>query len=243
MRPRCLVLAAVAQLALTAATSRAAEPDTAPPQAPLELVRRVSVAYAQEMRGIVGLRTRTELTIDGPMYHRKTPSRPWYVYDNGALVRSSEKPDARRPLVHDALRLTYLPEYHFAFTDCVDCEAGDVAVAYDSVQHDAYHAHGYFVIDAVSERVLRTVEIPYELPFPTRDGRLEVTWGTAGKQWLPVSVAGTFTGKVGPFSGVAHYTQQLSPYERYPGIDTAVDALTAETGATPAPQFASPQPG
>ncbi len=242
MRFQCLVLAAVAQLAPAASAPEPAQPQTAADAKPEALVRRVSLAYAEEMRGIVGLRTRTELTVDGPMYHRQLPSAPWYVYDDGALVSSSEAPDARRPLVRDALRPGFLSEYHFGFAPCSECAAGDIAVAYDSPQHDTFHAHGYFVIETATERVLRSVEIPYELPWPTRDGRLEVTWGVAGKSWLPVSVAGTFSGKVGPFRGTARYTQQLSPYEHYPRLGAAVEALTAATGATPAPDFASPSP-
>ncbi len=195
------------------------------------------------MHGVVGLRTHTDLTIDGPMYHRHTPSSPWYVYSDGALVSSSEQRDARRPLVRDALFPTYLPEYRFAFAPCDGCTPGEVEVAYDSAEHDAYHAHGFFVIDTASERVRRSVEIPYALPWPTHDGRLEVTWGeTSEKEWLPLNIAGTFAGKLGPFAGVAHFTQRLSPYERYPHVQAAVDALTASTGATPAPAPPMPQP-
>jgi hypothetical protein len=219
--------------------ARAAEPGAAAP----DLVRRVSAAYAVVMHGVIGLRTHTDLTIDGPMYHRHLLSTPWYVYNDGELVRSSEQQDARRPLVRDALFPSYLPEYRFAFTACTSCAPGEVEVAYESPEHDAFHAHGYFIIDTASERVRRSVEIPYELPWPTHDGRLETIWGeTAAKEWLPRSIVGTFAGKLGPFNGVAHFTQELSPYERYASVQTAVDALTAETGATPAPEPPVPQP-
>ena len=240
-RTRFRSLGAIVALAATVAgadRARASELDEAQ-----VLVRRVSAAYAVTMRGVVGLRTRSDLTIDGPMYHRHTPSTPWYVYNDGALVSSSEQRDARRPLVRDALSPEYLSEYHFSFAECSGCAVGEVEVAYDSAQRDTFHAHGYFVIDAASERVQRSVEIPYELPWPTRDGRLQVTWGeTAEKEWLPLTIAGTFAGKLGPFAGVAHFTQRLSPYERFPHVQAAVDALTASTGATPAPAPPVPQP-
>ena len=122
------------------------------------------------------------------------------------------------------------------YTDCTGCAPDEIAVAYDSAEHDEYHAHGYFVIDTANERVRRSVEIPYELPWPSRDGRLVVTWGPSGNDWLPAKIYGTFSGKVGPFSGTAHYTQILTPYERFADLDAAVTALTAQTGATPAPE-------
>jgi hypothetical protein len=238
MKSRYSLLGVAAVVATLAGAARAAEPDAAPAPAPdpAALVQRVSAAYALEMRGVVGLRTQTELTIDGPMFHKRTPSSPWYVYADGDLVRSSEAPDARRPLVRDALRPENLSEYAFTFDECSGCAASEVEVAYTSARHDAYHAHGYFIIDTASERVDRSVEIPYQLPWPTRDGRIEVTWGNANAtEWLPLTIADTFVGKLGPFSGTAHYVQRLSPYERFPGVNSAVDTLTAQTGATPAP--------
>lgn len=200
------------------------------------LVARVSAAYAYSMRGVVAVHTRTDLTVDGPMLHEHTPSSPWYVYADEQLVSSSEPPDPRRPLVRDAMRPLYLPEYRYAFADCTGCSPGEIEIAYESPEHDAYHAHGWFVIATASERVQRSVEIPYRLAWPTHDGRLEVTWGaTAANEWLPLRVAGTFVGKMGPFTGTAHYTQMLFRYERYARVEAAVAALTTETGATPAP--------
>ena len=87
------------------------------------------------------------MTIDGPMFHKHTPSAPWYVYDDEELVRTSEMPDPRRPLVHDALRPLYLPEYRYAYAECAGCAPGEVEIAYESPQRDAYHAHGWFVIE------------------------------------------------------------------------------------------------
>ncbi len=210
------------------------------------VVQRIADRYASESKGTIAVRSHDVLSVDAPMNRRTTASDEWYVLSDGELRASSEKQDARRPLVHDPVRSTWLAEYRYDFAPCDACAPGQLAIAYSSRTADAYHAHGTLVVDASAERVVRNTEIPYALPWPTKHGVIAITWAQASIGWFPSEIDGVFDGKVGPFSGTAHFSQRLAPYARFPSDDAAIAALAAATGkaaqtvVSPAP--ASPRP-
>jgi len=194
-----------------------------------DVIGRVVDAYALESHGVIGVRSRSILRIDAPMNHRSTETRAWYVYDDGSLVATSDAPDPRRPPVHDPLRPKFRSEYRFRAEACPDCAAGTVAVGYASPTHDEVHAYGTIVVETSSFHVVRVTQTPYAFTWPTRDGTIVVTWGAADTGWVPTQIAGSFSGRVGPFSGVAHYDQTLGPYARFATADAAVTALVSAT--------------
>ncbi len=194
-----------------------------------EIIGHVVHHYSAESKGVVGVRSRSVLRIDAPMNHRKTSTTNWYVYKDGNLVATSEAPDPRRPPLHDPLRSRYHGEYRFKPESCADCPAGAVAIGYSSPTHDEVHAHGTMIVDVGSAHVLHASEVPYAFPRPTHDGKLAITWGRADIGWFPTQVSGEFSGRVGPFSGVAHYDQMFAPYARYASANAAVSTLVART--------------
>ncbi len=214
-----------AQTSLSLASTR----DYAPATNVDEIIGRVVHGYAAESKGVVGVRSRSMLRVDAPMNHRKTSTTNWYVYDDGRLVATSEAPDPRRPPLHDPLRSRHRGEYRFKPESCADCPAGAVAIGYSSPTHDEVHAHGTMIVDVRSAHVLHASEVPYAFPRPTHDGKLAITWGKAEIGWFPTHVSGEFSGRVGPFSGVAHYDQMFAPYARYASADAAVSTLVAQT--------------
>ncbi len=222
-----LASAANAQTAATAAPAATTGGDGAATAD--DVIGRAIDAYALESRGVVGVRSRSILRVDAPMNHRSTETRAWYVYSDGTLVATSDAPDPRRPPVHDPLRPKFRPEYRFRGEACSDCAAGTVAIGYSSATHDEVHAHGTIVVDTSTYHVLRVTQTPYAFTWPTRDGTIVMTWGASDTGWVPTQIAGRFSGRVGPFSGVAHYEQTLGPYERFATADAAVASLESAT--------------
>lgn len=201
------------------------------------LMRRVARAYADATRGTIGVRSTSLLTIEAPFFHRRIADNAWFVFADGTLARSSTPPDPRRPQVHDPYDVRYLAEYRFRFAPCPSCRAGDVAVAYESPSRDAAHATGTLVIDAATARVAHDTERPYKLPWPTREGALEATWGAAADGWFPQAIAGEFVGRIGPFVGHARYAQTLFAYARFASVEAAATSLGARPQAV-APEHA-----
>lgn len=195
------------------------------------LMRRVALAYADATRGTIGVRSTSLLTIEAPLFHRRIADDGWFVFADGSLARSSTPPDPRRPQLHDPYDARYLAEYRFRFVGCAGCRAGDVAVAYESPSRDAAHATGTLVIESATAHVVHDTERPYKLPWPTRDGALEATWGAAADGWFPQTIAGDFVGRIGPFVGHARYAQTLSAYARFPNVDDAASSLGARPQA------------
>ncbi len=234
MTGRALLAGIAAASGLAIACAVAATPASVPSPGPTAaadlLMQRIAERYADESRGTIAVRSHSVLIVDAPMNRRTTTADEWYVTNDGDLRASSEKQDARRPLVHDPVRSPWLAEYQYEIVPCDGCTPGELAIGYTSRSADAYHAHGTLIVDPTAERVVRNTETPYALPWPTRHGVIQITWGQAAIGWFPVAMDGVFDGKVGPFGGTAHFTQRLAPYTRYPRDDAAIAALAAETG-------------
>jgi hypothetical protein len=209
------------------------------------IMRLVAANYAIEVLGVVGVRSHKELTISGPMLQRHTSDDAWYVFQNGALVASSHKADPRQPPLREPYRSEFLGEYSFHLTGKPPRESGTTSIAFESLTHDAVHAHGTLVVDDATGHIMTFTETPYAFVWPTKSGQFDVAWGGSGSDWYPQHIDGAFMGSVGPFVGHAQYVETLSSYEHYSNVDTATSALMRATGEpsvdldTPAPQ---PQP-
>jgi hypothetical protein len=126
--------------------------------------------------------------------------------------------------LHDPYRSEYLSEYRYAIGSCPACSGDDVAIVFESPTHDTAHARGTLIVERATGRIISSDETPYKLPWPTNDGRLEATWGSVAGRWLPVTITGTFVGRIGPFVGHASYSQTLS-FAGYRSLDDATTAL------------------
>jgi|GEM_PF-1846712 len=195
------------------------------------LMGRVAAVYARATRGTIGVRSSSVLTIEAPLFHKRIARDSWFVFADGVLVRSDTPLDPRRPPLHDPYDPRYVGEYRFTFAPCPACAPGAVAVTYDARAHDRAHASGTLTVDEATARIVRDTERPYALPWPTREGALEATWGGDETGWFPLTIAGDFVGRIGPFTGRAHYAQTLSHYARFADAEAAVAALDGRAGA------------
>ncbi len=190
------------------------------------LVAHVARTYAEATRGVLAVRSTSDLRIDAPVFRKRIHDDSWFVFRDGTLAESSKPEDPRRPQLHEPYREIYLAEYHFAYAPCVACANETVAIAFDSPLHDTAHAHGILTVDVASGRIVASSETPYRLPWPTTGGSLDATWGEVAGGWFPIAITGEFVGRIGPFVGHAHYRQALSSYERYATLDAAARSLT-----------------
>jgi hypothetical protein len=224
-------LAVVVATTLHVSPADAAADDGTPANAS-QLMQRVAATYAESTRGVVGVHSTSLLRIDAPIVGRKIANDGWFVFVDGVLAKSSQTRDPRQPPLRDPFRAAYLADYTFTYAPCPDCASGDVAVAFTSRFRDVEHASGRIVVDPVTARIVSETEKPYKLPWPTQDGALVATWGSAGGGWYPLAISGTFIGRIGPFVGHAYYTQSLTAYERFANVDNAANTLATEASKT-----------
>jgi hypothetical protein len=194
------------------------------------LIANVARVYAASTRGVLGVRSTSDLRIVAPVFRRNVHDAAWFVFDNGTLAESSKAPDPRQPPLHDPYREAYLAEYRYALAPCTSCAPNEVSIRFEGIAHDVAHAYGSLVVDRTTNRIVASSETPYKLPWPTRSGSLNAMWGSVAGTWLPVGIHGEFVGRIGPFVGHADYRQDLSDYGRYA---TVADAVRALQGAAP----------
>jgi len=192
-----------------------------------QLMQRVANTYAESTRGILGVRSQSLLVIKAPVFGRKIRNDGWFVFENGTLSKSNQTRDPRQPPLRDPFRKEYLSDYSFSFAACTDCAPGAVAVAFSSRFKDVEHASGTIVVDPATALIITETEKPYKLPWPTQDGALVATWGSAGGGWFPKTISGSFVGRIGPFVGHAYYAQTLTAYSRFPDVDDAAKSLAS----------------
>jgi hypothetical protein len=190
------------------------------------LIARVASTYAYATRGVLGARSISSLTIAAPVFRKTIRDDTWFVFADGNLVQSGKPPDPRQPPLHDPYRAEYLGEYRYAVAACAACTKDDVDIAFESPSHDVAHARGDLIVDRATGRIISSRETPYKLPWPTKDGYLDATWGSVAGRWLPVAISGTFEGRIGPFIGHASYSQTLT-FADYRTLDDAAKALGA----------------
>jgi hypothetical protein len=237
-RPRSAALVASALLALAVPSAHPSDASTLRngtlAQTDVDaLILRVASTYADATRGILGAHSVSDLTIAAPVFRKTIHDDTWFVFDDGKLVRSAKAPDPRQPPLHDPYRSEYLGEYRYAFAPCAACNANDVEIAFASPQHDTAHARGDLIVERDTGRIVSSDETPYKLPWPTKDGQLDATWGAVAGRWLPRTISGDFVGRIGPFIGHATYSQTLS-FSDYPSLDDATKALGGTgTGRVP----------
>jgi hypothetical protein len=189
------------------------------------LIANVARTFADSTRGVVGVRSTSDLRIVAPIFRKNIHDDAWFIFRNGMLAQSSKAPDPRQPPLHDPYREAYLGEYRYALTPCISCTPNEVAIRFESTAHDVAHAYGSLIVDRRTDRIISSTETPYKLPWPTRSGSLDATWGFVAGTWLPIGIRGTFVGRVGPFVGHAEYRQELLDYGRYATVTDAVRAL------------------
>jgi hypothetical protein len=193
-----------------------------------KLIANVARTYADSTRGVLAVRSTSDLQIIAPVFRKNIHADAWFVFRDGTFAQGSEPPDPRQPPVHEPYREAYLGEYTYALTPCRSCKPDEVAIHFEGIAHDVAHAFGQLVVNRTSGRIVASSETPYKLPWPTRSGSLDATWGDVEGTWLPIGVRGAFVGRIGPFIGHAEYRQALSEYRRYDTVDDAVRALKTE---------------
>jgi hypothetical protein len=216
-------------LFLGSARAFAASADRASTDEAATLIANVARTYADSTRGVFAVRSTSDLQIIAPVFRKNIHADAWFVFRDGTFAQGSEAPDPRQPQVHEPYREAYLGEYIYALAPCRSCTSSEVAIRFEAREHDVTHAFGQLVVDRTSGRIVTSSETPYKLPWPTRSGTLDATWGDVADTWLPIGVHGTFVGRIGPFVGHADYRQALSAYERYATVGDAVRALQAGT--------------
>jgi hypothetical protein len=219
------VALAVVLLASTSARPRAVLAAPAVSDDAATLMANVARIYADSTRGVLGVRSTSDLRIVAPVFRRDIRDAAWFVFDNGTLAQSSKAPDPRQPPLHDPYREAYLAEYRYALAPCTSCAPNEITIRFEGVAHDVAHAYGSLVVDRTTNRIVASSETPYKLPWPTRSGSLDATWGPVAGTWLPIGIRGEFVGRIGPFVGHAHYRQELSDYGRFATVGDAVRAL------------------
>ncbi len=229
-----LAVLALLRLAVTPVTaqpvsSQTALPDGTSHDAAATLIANVARAFDDSTRGVLGVRSTSELRIVAPVFRRVIHDDAWFVFADGTLAQSSKAPDPRQPPIHDPYREAYLGEYRYALAPCRACAPNEVAIRFDGIAHDVAHAYGSLVVDRTTDRIVASTETPYKLPWPTRSGSLDATWGYAAGAWLPIGIRGRFVGRIGPFVGHAEYRQDLSYFGRYVSVADAVRALKGDT--------------
>ncbi len=192
------------------------------------LIANVAHTYADSTRGVLAVRSTSDLEIIAPVFRKNIHDEAWFVFRDGTFVQGSEPPDPRQPLVHEPYREAYLGEYRYALAACRSCTPNESAIHFEGIGHDMAHAFGLLVVDRTTGRIVASSETPYKLPWPTRGGSLDATWGDVAGTWLPIGVRGRFVGRIGPFIGHAVYRQDLSDYRRYATVADAVRALKSE---------------
>ena len=189
-------------------------------------MQRVDAVYARETQGVIAFRSHSSLRSSARIVQPDRVGDAHIVLLDGRVARirgaAANDPAATESAAHQPYDGRYGSEYRLSPAPCADCTAGTVAIAYDALSHDALHAHGIVVIDTGTARVVRTTTIPYVVPAPARSGSLATTWGPTPAGWLPLSTTGTFSGRVGPFSGHATLTQTFDEYIRYANLAAAL---------------------
>ncbi len=190
-----------------------------------KLIEIVARTYADATHGVLAVRSTSDLEIIAPVFRKNIHADAWFVFRDGNFAQGSEPPDPRQPPLHEPYRDAYLGEYTYSLAPCRSCSPNEVAIHFTGIAHDVAHAFGSLVVDRTTGRIVSSSETPYKLPWPTRSGSLDATWGDVAGTWLPTGVRGSFIGRIGPFVGHAEYRQGLSGYRRYDTVDDAVNAL------------------
>jgi hypothetical protein len=189
------------------------------------LIENVARTYADATRGVIAVRSTSDLQIIAPVFRKTIHAEAWFVFRDGDFAQGSQAPDPRQPPLHEPYREAYLSEYTYALAPCRSCAPNEIAIHFSGIAHDVAHGYGSLVVDRITNRIVSSSETPYKLPWPTRSGSLDATWGDVAGAWLPIGIRGSFVGRIGPFVGHAEYRQGLSGYRRYDTVDDAVHAL------------------
>lgn len=197
---------------------------------PTALVERGAAAFAEQRRGVFGFRSHAMVRSAERILPHDQVEDAWFVFSDGRLVRSGGTPGgpaSAETAAHQPYDARHVGEYRFVPAACARCAPGTVAIAYDSVTHDAVHGRGQLTIDPQTARILMQTTQPFVVPKPARTGSLATTWAETPAGWYPVSTVGTFIGRVGPLSARATLTQQFTNYRRFAEVTLTERALAS----------------
>ncbi len=238
---RLRFLAATLPYALVSSGAVAAAVPVASPSlnAPSAVMTRVIAATAQAQRGLVGFETDSHLEAHAGFFRREQQERRWFVLSGGVALKTGLRPGSDAPFGKAAEEQKHEPwgaygnEYHFSTATCDHCVAGTVAITFESDLHDRLHGHGTLLVDPDRARVVHETFIPYVLPGVARSALIDIEFGTTSVGWLPRSLHGDFSGRMGPFSGSAQLRETFEDYRRFASVDEAVTALGAPSTSPP----------
>jgi len=202
-------------------------------------MERVMAATAQAQHGLVGYETDSRLEAHAGFFRRRQEERRWFVIVGGIVEKTGLRPGSDGPFGKAAEEQKHEPwgpygnEYHFSAAACEHCATRTVAIAFDSGLHDRLHGHGTLLVDTDHARVAHEAFVPYVLPDLARTALIDIDFGATPVGWLPRSLHGDFSGRMGPFTGSAALSETFDGYRRFGSMDEAVTAL--ESGSTSAP--------
>jgi len=225
---------------LSSGAVAAAVPAASPsPSVPSALMARVIAATAQAQRGLVGFETDSHLDAHAGFFRRDQEERRWFVLSGGIALRTGLRLGSDAPFGKAAEEQKHEPwgaygnEYHFSAATCGHCAAGTLAIAFESDLHDRLHGHGTLLVEPDRARVVHETFIPYVLPGVARSALIDIEFGTTPVGWLPRSLHGDFSGRMGPFAGSAQLRETFEDYRRFASVDEAVTALGAPSTSPP----------
>jgi hypothetical protein len=225
------------------------------PGAP-SIVLRASVAFADGMRGVVGMQRHftTELQ-SGPFAHGEQSDSGQLMQDGRfakiayyRIVRddhafSSPQVQKRQDEANDDwaagkvfFKEPYDPQYtkDYIFgapqAGCAMCAAGTEAVRFESTIHDSQHGSGVMYIDTGTAHVVKLTYTAYVLPPHASSGSVTEIGGQAlADLWCVVRIDQTFQGRAFLISGRGTFTGVFDHFRRFPSLGAGEAALQDRT--------------